>query len=605
MRHNRLLAMVLAVAGVITLTLSAAQAPPASGTPDGMLFGAYTGPRTGESDRAAVLRGEATAGREFDVVREFLSWDSAFPDSFHTWLRDTGRTMLLSVKSRRANGQTIRWQSIIDAQPGSALYGDIERWADRIRSYGVPIYFTFNHEPESGASSDMGEAPQFIAAWRKIHGIFQQRGVTNAKFMWIMTDYAFWVGSQARNHGPDWFPGEDYMDAMGIDAYNWFTCRTGINTAWKPLEQIVRPFRDFGAQYPDEELWLTEWAGTEDPARPGRKAQWYAEAQALFKRSDYAQFHGISYFDTRGQGVCQWFPDSSESAAAAFRALGTDPFYGGAGVPPPPPDPEPSDISFVASASSNGNRTTHSVQVPASVRPGDTLLLFFTANTNVTVTPPPGWTAVQSADPALARARVWVRTAGTRRRRVDRHRAALRHRQGRRHRRGLPQRGRLPRRRERPRRADGHHQPVRRTVGHPDPAGRVGGRLLGGQVLLEHRPRDPCHAHPPPDHDGQRRRPHHRHRRRHRHHRRPGPDRHVPRHRERRLQPRDRRDARAAGGLAGSRPAVEPGRLSRYGRRTSRSRPRPSRRWGCRRRRRPRGRRGASCRRCRAGAAAG
>lgn len=403
MHRTAVLMWTLALACALAL-VGAAQVP-ASGTSEGVQFGAFTGPRAGESDRTAVLRGEATAGRQYDVVREFLTWDSAFPDSFHTWLRDTGRTMILSVRSRRSNGETIPWQAIIDAQPGSPLYDDIERWADRVKAYGVPIYFTFNHEPESSASSTMGEAPQFIAAWRKIHGVFRTREVANAKFMWIMTDYAFWVGEQARNHGPDWFPGEDYLDSMGIDAYNWYRCRTGINNAWKSLEQIVRPFRDFGAQYPDKELWLTEWASTEDPELPGRKAQWYAEAQALFKRADYAQFHGISYFDTRGQGACQWYPDSSTTAAAAFRTMATDPFYGGPGTP------QPSEISFVASAGSNGNRTVHSVQVPGSVQAGDTLLLFLTANANVAVTGPTGWTQVHAVDPSLARGRVWVRTA--------------------------------------------------------------------------------------------------------------------------------------------------------------------------------------------------
>ena len=36
---------------------------PASSTQDGLGFGANSGPRSGESDRSTVLRGEATAGR--------------------------------------------------------------------------------------------------------------------------------------------------------------------------------------------------------------------------------------------------------------------------------------------------------------------------------------------------------------------------------------------------------------------------------------------------------------------------------------------------------------------------------------------------------------
>jgi hypothetical protein len=408
MRRSALLRITLGIGCAVTLALGPTGGP-ATGTATGVEFGAYSQPRSGESAQAAVLRGEATAGRNFDVVREFLNWDSPFPSSFDTWLRDTGRTLLLSVKSRRTNGSTILWQSIIDAEPGSTLYTQIEQWADRTKDYGVPIYFTFNHEPESSASMSMGEAPQFIGAWRKIHDIFVARGVTNAKFNWIMTDYAFWVGEDARNNGPDWYPGDAYVDSMGIDAYNWYHCRAGINTAWKSLEQIIKPFRDFGALHPGKELWLTEWASTEDPADPARKPQWYAAAQALFKRSDYEQFRGISYFDVKGQNICTWYPDSSAASATAYWTMGTDPFYNGGTVEPPP---VPSAIGYVASASSNGNRTVHSVQVPGSVQSGDTMLLYFTTNTvPTTTTPPAGWTLVSSATPSLARSWVWERTA--------------------------------------------------------------------------------------------------------------------------------------------------------------------------------------------------
>ena len=408
MSGNRLVRL---AAAVVCAALVAATPQLASGSADGLKFGAVTQPRSGESYQTALQRGEATAGRKYDVVREFLNWDSPFPDSFHTMVRDSGRTMILSVKSRRVSGQTVLWQSIIDAQPGSALYADVERWADRVRNYGVPMYFTFNHEPESKASSTMGEAPQFIAAWRKIHDIFVARGATNAKFMWITTDYAFMVTASARNYGPKWYPGDDYVDSMGIDAYNWFTCRTGIDTPWWSLETIIRPFRDFGTLHPDKELWLTEWASTEDPANPNRKAQWYAAAQALFKRSDYAQFVGISYFDARGPDNCRWYPDSSTQSATGYRTMATDPFYDG-GITLPPPPPPATEISFVASANRNANQTSFSVQVPASVQVGDTMLLYFTANAVPTsTTPPAGWTQVAAATPSSALSRAWVRTA--------------------------------------------------------------------------------------------------------------------------------------------------------------------------------------------------
>ena len=403
----------IARAGTLLLTLSLCLGlltlgpQRAAATPEGMQFGARVQARSGEDNQAAIQRYESTIGRKLDVVREFLAWNSEFPQSFHTWLRDTDHTMILSVRAKLANGQVIPWADIANAASGSALHNQAVAWADKLRDYGRPVYFAFNHEPESSASNQNGSDADYIAAWRKMHGIFAERGATNVKFIWIMTDYAFWVGPQARNDAKKWYPGDDYLEAMGADAYNWFTCRPGINNPWKTLEQIIKPFRDFGAAHPDEELWLAEWASAEDAARPDRKPAWIEEARALFKRPDYAQFHGISYFDYQGTSTCRWRIDSSAPTTTAFRAIAQDEFYGGPPTPPPT-----SDISFVAAASSNGNRLNHSVRIPAAVQAGDTLLLFLTANSStVGGATPPGWTPVRTLDASGFSSRLWTREA--------------------------------------------------------------------------------------------------------------------------------------------------------------------------------------------------
>jgi hypothetical protein len=400
------LSAALAVLGVTPLGASAV-----ADDVDTMLWGAYADARMGSMDETSLARMEATAGRRLGVVREFLSWDSPFPTSYHTGLRDNGYPVIFSVKSKRRDGTVVPWADIAAAQPGSALYAEVVGWADRMKAYGVPLRFAFNHEPESKSSSTMGDAASFIAAWRRVHDVFAQRGATNVDFILIMTDYAFMVGPAASNYGPKWYPGDGYLDAIGIDAYNWHTCRSGISNPWKSLEQIIRPFRDFGALHPDEELWLTEYATVEDPAVPGRKKQWFADAQALFQRADYAQFAGVSYFDRKGVDNCVWYVDTSASSIEGFRAMGADVFYGGTGTPPQP-DPEPVEVSFVATAGANANKVNHSVQVPATVRAGDTMLLFFTANSNPTTTArPSGWSPVDAVDTGGLRGRVWVRTA--------------------------------------------------------------------------------------------------------------------------------------------------------------------------------------------------
>lgn len=71
-----------------------------------------------------------------------------------------------------------------------------------------------------------------------------------------------------------------------------------------------------------------------------------------------------------------------------------------------------SALSFVAAASANGNRLTHAVPVPAAVRPGDTLLLFFVGNSSTrTITGPSGWSQVQAVNEDGIVGRLWTRQA--------------------------------------------------------------------------------------------------------------------------------------------------------------------------------------------------
>ncbi len=315
---------------VIALTLLVGSTPvfvgPATATSQDQ-WGAYAARRPGESHIQAVQRLESLAGRGMAQVRSFYLWDSLFPGQYEQWLRDTGHGLVMSVKTRRADGTPINWAALAAARPGSSLHNEMVRWADRVKSYGGPVYVTLMHEPEARVNQDMGTAEEFKAAWRAWVSVFQSRGVTNAKYMWIMTDYSFWVPSTDRRRAEKWYPGDDVVHAMGVDAYNWFNCREGISTPWRSLRELIEPQRQFWLGHTSEELWVTEYGTVEDPANPNRKAQWYAEARELFKTSRYAPYHGQLLFEGGSPATCHWRPDTSSAAASGWRSWGLDPYY--------------------------------------------------------------------------------------------------------------------------------------------------------------------------------------------------------------------------------------------------------------------------------------
>jgi hypothetical protein len=373
--------------GVVTVValVVALQATPAPAD-RAILFGAHPG-GTDDGRLPAMTNLESWIGRELDFVRVFELWNSPFPTSFHDAVIASDRKMLLSVRAKRLDGSFVPWREIADAQPGSAVYNQIVTWVERVRAIGEPVWFTFNHEPEFAGNIANGSNNDFIDAWRRIITEFRNRGITNAEFVWIMTDWSFHVPSSDRRYARKWYPGDGYVDDIAADAYNWSSCRPNEVSPWRSLEWIIAPLRDFGLQHPDKGMMLAEWASA---TQGGDKAAWITEARELLKQPGWEQFIAVSYFSRFDQNYpdCNFPIDSSPSVTAAFAAMGADPFYGGAGSPPPPPPPPPpSNTIFsgsVDSTSATAPRWTSTTYTP-SVNGQHTLTLDWTGSADLRI----------------------------------------------------------------------------------------------------------------------------------------------------------------------------------------------------------------------------
>ena len=143
-------------------------------------------------------------------------------------------------------------------------------WAQRLAPYESQVGITFHHEPEATATSRHGTDVEFIAAWRRFMEVTTDAGL-DATRVWIMTDYSFSRPPSDRRQAIKWYPGDEWVDAIAADAYNWYRCRTGIDDDVDTLAEIIEPMRQFGLGHPNERLMLTEIGSVEDdPARVAR-----------------------------------------------------------------------------------------------------------------------------------------------------------------------------------------------------------------------------------------------------------------------------------------------------------------------------------------------
>ncbi len=316
-----------AVAASVALTAVIVAPLTAGAAPTPIVWGATVKATGTTAQIDAVHSFETKVGRNLGAIRDFLSWDSPFPTSYENTLKADGTTILLSVATSRVGGGQVKWATIAAAAPGSALYNDMKSWADRVRDFGVPIYVTMQHEPEASTKTTLGTSADYIAAWRKWVSIMRAEGATNAKAMWITTAFAHKLGAKDRRQASKWYPGDDVVDAMAVDAYNWYTCRTSVKNPWNSLQQLLTGFMTFSQAHLGKEMWLAEYASVEDPAQPGRKAAWLNDARALLQTAAYSRFRGVLYFNLNK--ACDWRVETVPNTLSTFAAMGADPYFAG------------------------------------------------------------------------------------------------------------------------------------------------------------------------------------------------------------------------------------------------------------------------------------
>ncbi|MFV0526047.1 MAG: hypothetical protein ACK5RL_16295 [Acidimicrobiales bacterium] len=289
--------------------------PEASGpstTSDDLRFGAAVK----GSDPAAVEALEAQAGAPLGVVRTFARWDTPFPTAEHRAILGSGHRMHLSVRPRYDDGTVVLWSEVAAARPGSPVYDRMVEWAEAVAPYTDQLYLTFNHEPETRDSQANGTAEEFVAAFRRWNEVMAEHGAGDIPRVVVLTRGAF-----ADGRIDQWYPGDAAVDVIGVDAYNWFDCQ-GSARPWLTPAELLEPAARFAAER-DKPMAVPEVASTEDPADPGRKAEWITDlGDDVASLSEQQPVTFVAWFDVHDAGWpnCNWSFSSSPASAEAMAA---------------------------------------------------------------------------------------------------------------------------------------------------------------------------------------------------------------------------------------------------------------------------------------------
>lgn len=289
----------------------------------GAYFGIYNNPRDGDR-RSSLTQLEQQVGRRFDIDHRYYKWNQPFPRDYESWTVAQGRTPLINWVSQTRDRQQIPWADIASGAQDDV----IKARADALRAFGKPVLLVFQHEPGqlvgTGGGRKGGTAEDYVAAWRHIVQTLRAEGTTNVSFVWVLTAYNFRVaGTHSQHNAPDaLYPGDDVIDWIGVDGYNYYNCAAFGRTPWRSFDQLFGDWYKWATEH-HKPLMLAEWGAQEDPARPERKGKWLRDVAGAVR--DKPAIKAVVYFNSAP--ACPNWVDSTPQALSGFRALTGDSYF--------------------------------------------------------------------------------------------------------------------------------------------------------------------------------------------------------------------------------------------------------------------------------------
>jgi hypothetical protein len=323
------LTLVLKTSPAITLSLplvwavasnAAWAADPATLFPrTGVLLGAYAEPKTNTAEQATTNL-EQEIGRRFCLDHQYYIWQDPIPTSYETWTASQGRIPFVAWKPKNTNGLVpIRWTNIT-----SGLWDPlITNRAVAFQQFGQLTLMTFHHEPENdqdtAGATNYGTAEEYQAAFAHVVSIFRNVGVTNVVWAVVLTQPSYTEPATNGKQADRWYPGDDVVDVIGCDGYNWYPTKT--NALWTSFSNVFSDFYAWGTTNHQKPRLIAEFGCMEDTNNPNAKADWYAAIPNVLQQ--WPAIKAVCYFNFTNP-VYPWNLDSSPASLAAFHTMATN-----------------------------------------------------------------------------------------------------------------------------------------------------------------------------------------------------------------------------------------------------------------------------------------
>lgn len=265
--------------------------------------------------------GGAAAGAELDAVATQVGESPGIVLSYKDFRQGPPVGELDAVVNRGAM-PLVTWEPWIAGngvfQPAYSLdriaAGDfdsyISQWGAALAAWGRPMMLRFAHEMNGNwypwCEAVNGNQPgDYARAWQHVHQLVAAAGASNVNWVW------------APNGGGSvepavLYPGDSYVDTVGLDAYNWGTTQTW--SSWQMPASLFGPhLAQLRTIAPGKQIIVTETASAE---AGGSKPDWNTALVSYLQTQP--DVTGFVWFNFNKE--TDWRIGSSPASASALAA---------------------------------------------------------------------------------------------------------------------------------------------------------------------------------------------------------------------------------------------------------------------------------------------
>lgn len=248
--------------------------------------------------------------KEAAAAMWFSTFGGAFPESSVRYLANNHMAAQITWEWTGGTGQVITLADLASGKHDAYL----REYAHAAAVSGLPFMLRPGHEfngewyPWSVAKNGQ-DGEMYKKAWRHVVDVFRDEGAYNVQWVWCFNNES--VPNTGWNDPWLAYPGDDYVDWVGIDGYNFGPALP--NNPWKTFAQVFsNAYASAQTHAPNKPIIIGEFGSTESD---GDKAAWLKDAFASLPTA-FPAIKALTYFDIVKETA--WAITSSDKAQDAY-----------------------------------------------------------------------------------------------------------------------------------------------------------------------------------------------------------------------------------------------------------------------------------------------